>query len=90
MSKASVENTILIGSVKLKSGDEIRLELTNYSGEYRLNVRRWFLTDGGELKPTKDGFTLPVMRLPALRKLVREAMDRARSLGLLVETEGGE
>ena len=43
MSEAIYQETFLIGAIKMRSGDEIRLELTKFSGAYRVNIRRWFL-----------------------------------------------
>jgi hypothetical protein len=85
MSNSNGNSKSFVGAVKLKSGDEIRLEVTNYTGEYRVNIRRWFLTDSGEHKPTKDGFTFPVSHLLEFLRLVRKAREWAKSMDQLLK-----
>lgn len=81
-------NSILIGKIPLKSGDEFRVEITNFNGGYWINVRRWYLNDAGELNPTKLGVNVAVEHLPALSRLVRRANKRAEADGLLPKKKG--
>lgn len=75
--------SILIGNIPLKSGDEFRVEITNFNGGHWVNIRRWFLNDAGELNPTKLGVNVAIEHLPKLSILVRDARKRARADGLL-------
>ena len=46
-------------------GDVWRLQLSEWKGEQRLNWRKWYWS-GDELKPGKEGCTIPVERLSDL------------------------
>lgn len=42
-----------------------RLEISHYRGHARGNWRKWY-QDQGEWKPTKEGCTIPLERVPEL------------------------
>lgn len=82
--------TILIGIIQLKSGDQYRVEITNFTGAYTIGIRRWYLNDDGELHATRTGINVAVEHLPALRRLVSEASKRADADGLIPKKKKGE
>lgn len=80
--------SIQIGSIPLKSGAQYRVEITNFTGVYTVGIRRWYLNDDGELKPTPTGINVAVEHLPAIARLMREAKKRAEADGLLPKKKG--
>lgn len=50
-------------------GDVWRLEVVEYQGRTFGNWRKWW-RDGEALKPTKQGVTIPLERLPALHAAI--------------------
>lgn len=59
-----------------------RVEIADFQGRRFVNVRRWFWTPAGELKPTRDGFTFPLERLAELVRAIIAFLD-----GKLVDGE---
>ena len=50
-------------------GDVWRLEVALHGGRTFLNWRRWY-RDGVELKPTREGVTIPLERLADLHEAI--------------------
>jgi hypothetical protein len=46
-------------------GDSWRLEVAAYKGKTFLNFRKWYRAEDG-LRPTREGVTIPLERLPEL------------------------
>lgn len=46
-------------------GDTWRLEIAAYKGRCFLNWRKWYRAEDG-LRPTREGVTIPLERLPEL------------------------
>jgi hypothetical protein len=75
---------------KNRRGESIRATLVCYEGRNCFDLRQHFTADDGELRPTKKGITIAVLRLPELVAAVSKALVRARELGLIeVEKTGG-
>lgn len=68
----------------------IRVELSTYKGESRINARVWY-TDSktGELEAGKNGLNLPIEHLRKLSKALTRAVKEAEKTGL-IEKEGDE
>ena len=47
--------TILVGSIPLNKGNEIRVVLGPFAGRMAIHIRHWYTDEAGELKPTKKG-----------------------------------
>jgi hypothetical protein len=52
-------------------GDVWRLQVANHRGKLFVSFRRWY-DAAGELRPTKDGVTIPLERLPELHVALGE------------------
>jgi hypothetical protein len=81
------DNTNLVGSITLNSRNCIKLELTKFADHWIVNLRRWFVSGDGKLKPTRKGIAFSVEHLPELSSLVRKALKRAKRKGLVGEKE---
>ena len=53
-------------------GDVWRLQIAIHRDRPFVSFRRWYDASGGELRPTKDGVTIPLERLPELRDALSE------------------
>ena len=62
--------------------DELRVELVNWAGSDRLNVRVW-VPKNGEMIPTKAGFILTLDRVHNFADAVTSAMRVAQARGLI-------
>lgn len=54
-------------------GSVWRLEVSKHQGRTFGNWRRWYWKDG-ELRPTREGCTIPIERLSELREALSEAV----------------
>lgn len=43
-----------------------RLEIQSYRGNTFVNWRRWYVSEDGELKPSREGCTMPLEALASL------------------------
>jgi hypothetical protein len=62
--------------------DEVRVELVNWAGTDRLNVRVW-VPKNGAMIPTKAGFILSLDRASDFADAVASAVQAARERGLI-------
>jgi len=51
-----------------------RMEIADHQGRRFVNCRKWYL-DGKEWKPTRQGFTFPISRLPELAENIGAFLD---------------
>ena len=51
-------------------GNVWRMEIADYQGRTFFNCRKWFPKEG-ELRPSKEGFTMPLERLHDLREALK-------------------
>lgn len=65
------------------SATVVRLDLSEYQGMDRLDVREFLDLDGSGPRPTRKGINLPVSRLPELRAALQELEAEALRRGLL-------
>ena len=61
-------------------GDLWRLEVTSHNGRTFGNWRRWFEKDG-EVRPTREGCTIPLERLSELQQALEAYHARAGAGG---------
>ena len=50
----------------LASGEVLRLRVCSYKSRDYLDLRRWYVDEGGELQPTQRGVRVNVELAPAL------------------------
>lgn len=48
----------------------IRASTSDYRGQKRIDVRMWYKDEQGELKPSKQGISLPIEMFGSLKKLI--------------------
>lgn len=54
-----MSNDIPLFAIPRNGGEELRLSLSEYKGHSFLNLRIWF-NAGGEMRPGKQGVTVPL------------------------------
>jgi hypothetical protein len=67
--------------------DVINTTLQTFKGHALLDVRKHVQNREGKTVPTSKGITMKVTRLLDLQKAIAKAVDKARELGLLDESE---
>jgi hypothetical protein len=72
---------------KNRSGESIRVRLSTYEGRDLIDVRTFYTSQEGVLKPGK-GFCAEIKHLPKLAKALAAASEKARELGLLLDKDG--
>ena len=72
------------------SREMIRVRLDVFNGRDVVDVRTWYRSAEGEMKPGRSGLTLSVRHLPALAQALTRALVKARELGLLTGEEARE
>jgi hypothetical protein len=78
-----VKSTILIGSLPLGRGNEIRVDLGPLGTMSVVNIRRWYVDKAGEWRPTRKGITIVVDQLDGVTSLLRKARKVTVREGLL-------
>ena len=73
----------VFGRFPTGSNGQVQVSRSAYRGRNRIDLREFFPSEGGELKPTRRGVTLPLNTLPALRAALEQAEADALRLGLL-------
>lgn len=62
-----------IAIIPKNAREELRISLDEFNGHELLNLRIWFHTGDGEMRPTKKGVALKVALLPELLAALVEA-----------------
>jgi hypothetical protein len=65
------------------SRETVRVSLAQYQGRDTVDVRTWWTSDAGELRPGKSGITLAVRHLPDLASAITQALAEAKARGLI-------
>jgi hypothetical protein len=55
-------------------GDTVLVQISEHNGKTFANFRKWY-ADGGKLKPTRQGVTIPLEALPELHKALGAYLD---------------
>lgn len=76
----------ILTTIARPGGEELRLTLSDYKGHRFINARIWYSAGGGEMRPGRQGVTIPLWAIPDMR----EALDQAEAIavrdGLLKES----
>jgi hypothetical protein len=78
---------VIIAQWRRNSRERVRVTLDEYQGHRTIDVRTWFQSDHGELKPTRTGITIGIKHLPRLARALADALAKARELGLVIEVD---
>ena len=73
----------LIASIEKNAREEIRVSLSEFNGHDLANLRVWFQTDDGDMRPGKAGIAFRLAKLPEVIKALQSAEAEARRLGLV-------
>jgi Transcriptional Coactivator p15 (PC4) len=76
-------DTGIIAEWPLKRHERLRISLELFNGVWLINSRKWFETESGEWRPSKQGIALCVKHLPQLADAVTKALSIARERGLI-------
>lgn len=67
-----------------RKGEVICVEIATLNGDrHVIDVRQWFTNRGGQLRPTKSGICINILRLSDLKHAVDNAHAAAEKLGLI-------
>jgi Transcriptional Coactivator p15 (PC4) len=81
----------IIAEWPLKRHERLRVSLEYFGGAWLFNIRKWFETEGGEWRPTKQGVAVNLKHLPGLAEAVTQGLSTAHARGLIpADHEGGE
>ena len=74
---------IIVGEFEKNSKDSLRVTLHQFNVNDLISVRIFYRDKDGELKPGKDGFSLKIEQFPLLARLLADAGNQLKELGLL-------
>jgi hypothetical protein len=81
---------ILISEWPLSRGEIVRFSIGNFKGTWLIDLRKWFEAADGQLRAGPKGISLSVKHLRRISEAMTEAIEVARSRGLLqADDEGG-
>lgn len=84
MSAPDEYERVPIAKIQRSGREEIQVELVRLKdGRWRCGLRVWFVATDGELRPSRDGFTLPVECLSGLKNAIEGATREARDRGAM-------
>jgi hypothetical protein len=63
--------------------ERLRIEIKRWEGRMIFSAWRFWQNDGGEWKPSKRGVSFAVERLPEVAEVIDEAVELAKSEGIL-------
>jgi hypothetical protein len=74
--------------------EEVRLAATTYKGKPRLDCRTWYRPRDSdaddELKASREGWSLPLEKLPEVVASLQRLLESAKAAGVLAQAEGAE
>jgi len=59
-------------------GEQIRVAISEFKGTESLNIRLWYETDQGELRPTQKGVNLRYEELDTLEQAIKSAKEKMK------------
>lgn len=71
---------VLVHAIKKNATSEIRISYSEFEGHDYIDIREFFTTAQGELRPTRKGVTLPIRAYP---ELLRGVLELGGTLGFL-------
>jgi Transcriptional Coactivator p15 (PC4) len=74
----------VISEWPVNARETMRVRLDQFQGQNIVDIRRWYSSGGGELKPGRGGLTIGARHLPELAKALARALAEAEAAGLLV------
>jgi hypothetical protein len=80
---------LIVGSWRAGAGRVIQMRVGRHKAIFTIDIRVWSGDPRGQLRPGRDGITLPVHHLRQLARQLNRAHRRAQELGLIGE-DGSE
>jgi hypothetical protein len=74
---------VIIAQWPRNARDTVMVRLDRYNGNLVVDIRTWWTSPTGELRPGPSGITMAVHHLPSLARALTDAEATARELGLL-------
>tara|TARA_Y100000588_G_C13349409_1_gene541712 strand:- start:19 stop:318 length:300 start_codon:yes stop_codon:yes gene_type:complete len=75
------EYGVLIHSIEKRKTEQVRISLSEYSGNEYIDIRSFYLDRGSsEFKPTRRGVTLPTSAFP---ELLQGVIELGNTLGVI-------
>lgn len=74
----------LIATIDKNAREEIRISLSEFNGHDLANIRVWFRTDDGDMRPGNKGLAFKLEKLPAVIQALNDLEAEARRLGLIM------
>jgi hypothetical protein len=72
-----------------RRGEAIRVCLQTYEGRNIVDLRVWYTSPEGRLKPSAKGLAAEAKHLPKLASALTKACSQARELGLIASDDEG-
>jgi hypothetical protein len=80
---------ILIAEWPLSRGEIARVSIRSFKGTWLIDIRKWFETGDGQLRAGPKGISLSVKHLRRISVAMNEAIEVARSRGLIKTDDEG-
>src|SRR5260370_1236310 len=74
---------IIVAEWPRNSRELIRISLDHFNTCFTIDIRCWWRDPKGIFRPGRDGLTLAVEHLPKLVDVLKNALERAKMLGLI-------
>ena len=74
---------VVVGEFQANSREVARVSLESFKGHDLVRLGKCWRDQDGVLRPGKGGIAVNVRHLPTLARLIGEALDQARALGLV-------
>jgi hypothetical protein len=81
---------ILISEWPLSRGEIARVAIRSFKGTWLIDLRKWFEAGDGQLRAGPKGISLSVKHLRRVSTAMNEAIEVARSRGLIEADEEGD
>jgi hypothetical protein len=78
---------IVIAQWPRNARDTLMVRIDHFNGNSVVDIRIWWLSPTGELRPGPKGITMSVRHLPSLARALAKAEATAFQLGLLTEPD---
>jgi hypothetical protein len=61
--RAQSNDPVIIAEWPLTRGERLRVSVEEFKGSRLVSIRKWFVAEGGDLRPTSRGISLAVRHL---------------------------
>ena len=78
---------IIVAQWARSANDTVMIKIDQFNGTTVIDIRDWWTSPAGELRPGRSGITMSIHHLPALADALTKAEATARELGLLSEPD---